>query len=257
LTDDTVKSVGCYTAGRGSHSASGYSDITALLNALHKKDRPDHLARPGRRLDVRSLHVRKLPPRSDDLRRRRPPPNAAEETQRTEHQRILKISPGKATGPLIGGDLTMIATLMGTPYQPETSGAIVFLEEVHEEPYRIDRMLTTLALGGLFDKPAGIIFGGCSDCGVKGPSLSLEEILRDRFGSLPIPAISGLSFGHIEQKLVLPIGARATLDADAGTVRVVEGAVVEGAVGLGGGGVGGGGVGGGGVGRSSVSTVLC
>ena len=104
----------------------------------------------------------------------------------------------------IGGNLTMIATLMGTPYQPETSGAIVFLEDVHEEPYRIDRMLTTLALGGLFDKPAGIIFSRCSDCGVKGLSLSLEEILRDRFGSLPIPAISCPSFGHIEQKLVLP-----------------------------------------------------
>jgi muramoyltetrapeptide carboxypeptidase len=119
----------------------------------------------------------------------------------------------------------MIATLMGTPYQPDTTGAICFLEDVHEEPYRIDRMLTTLALGNMFANCAGIVFGRCSDCGIKGPSLSLEEILRDRFGSLPVPAISGLSFGHIEQKLVLPIGARATLDADGGTVRVEEGAV--------------------------------
>src|SRR5438477_12660292 len=135
------------------------------------------------------------------------------------------IAPGKATGQLNSGNLTMIATLMGTPYQPDTTGSILFLEDVHEEPYRIDRMLTTLALGGMFEKVAGIIFGRCSDCGVKGPSFSLEEILRDRFGSLPVPAISGLSFGHIEQKLVLPIGARATLDADNGTVRVEEGAV--------------------------------
>jgi len=119
----------------------------------------------------------------------------------------------------------MIATVMGTPYQPDTTGAIVFLEDVHEEPYRIDRMLTTLALGQMFDQCAGIVFGRCSDCGVKGPSLSLEEILRDRFGSLDIPTISGLSFGHIEQKLVLPIGARATLDADAGTVKIDEAAV--------------------------------
>ena len=118
----------------------------------------------------------------------------------------------------------MIATLMGTPYQPDTAGAMCFWEDVHEEPYRIDRMLTQLALGGMFDHVAGIVFGRCSDCGIKGPSLSLEEILRDRFGSLPVPVISGLSFGHIEQKLVLPIGARATLDADAGTVRVEEGA---------------------------------
>jgi muramoyltetrapeptide carboxypeptidase len=114
---------------------------------------------------------------------------------------------------------------MGTPYQPDTTGAIFFLEHVHEEPYRIDRMLTT-SPSAMFDKAAGIVFGHCSDCGIKGPSLSLEEILRDRFGSLPIPAISDLSFGHIEQKLVLPIGARATLDAEGGTVRVEEGAVV-------------------------------
>jgi muramoyltetrapeptide carboxypeptidase len=86
-------------------------------------------------------------------------------------------------------------------------------------------MLTTLALGGMFDHAAGIVFGRCSDCGVKGPSLSLEEILRDRFGSLPVPAISGLSFGHIEQKLVMPIGVRATLDADAGTLTIDEAAV--------------------------------
>ena len=63
-------------------------------------------------------------------------------------------------------------------------------------------MLTTLSLGGLFDKVAGILFGRCSDCGVKGPSFSLEEILRDRFGALPVPVLSGLSFGHIKQKLV-------------------------------------------------------
>jgi Uncharacterized proteins, homologs of microcin C7 resistance protein MccF len=75
----------------------------------------------------------------------------------------------------------------------------------------------------MFDHVAGIVFGRCSDCDIKGPSLSLEEILRDRFASLPVPVVSGLSFGHIEQKLVLLIGARATLDADAGTLRIEEG----------------------------------
>ena len=86
-------------------------------------------------------------------------------------------------------------------------------------------MPTTVSRGVLSQRAAGIIFSRCSDCGIKGPSLSLEEILRDRFGSLPIPAISGLSFGHIEQKLMLPIGARARLDADAGTLTIEETAV--------------------------------
>jgi muramoyltetrapeptide carboxypeptidase len=243
FADDTVDGVVCYTGGWGSPRVLphldydlikrkpkvliGYSDITALLNAVHKKTGLITFHGPvgGSTFDPFTLeNFRRVVMTPDPAGLLPTPPKKPTELiDRTN--RILKITPGKATGPLIGGNLTMIATLMGTPYQPDTTNAIVFLEDVHEEPYRIDRMLTTLALGGLFEKAAGIIFGRCSDCGVKGPSLSLEEILRDRFGSSPIPAISGLSFGHIEQKLVLPIGARATLDADAGTVRVEEGAV--------------------------------
>jgi muramoyltetrapeptide carboxypeptidase len=120
----------------------------------------------------------------------------------------------------------MMHSLMGTPYEVDTTGAILFLEDVDEELYRIDRMLTTLALGGKFSRIAGFVWGRCSRCAVKGPSFSLEEILRDRFGSLPVPAISGLSFGHIDQKLVMPVGAQASLDADAVTLRIDEAAVV-------------------------------
>ena len=116
----------------------------------------------------------------------------------------------------------MVAALMGTPYELDTAGAIVFLEDVHEEPYRIDRMLTQLALGGKFDRIAGFIWGRCTDCEPKGNPFSIEEILRDRFASLGIPALSGLSFGHIEQKLTLPIGVTATIDGDAGTLTIDE-----------------------------------
>ena len=235
--NDEINAVVCYTGGWGSPRVLpyldydlikrkpkvliGYSDITALLNAVHKKTGLITFHGPvgGSTFDPFTLENFRRVVMTPEPAGLLPTPSKKPNELIDRTNRILKITPGKATGRLIGGNLTMIATLMGTPYQPDTSGAIVFLEDVHEEPYRIDRMLTTLALG------AGIIFGRCSDCGVKGPSLSLEEILRDRFGSLPIPAIAGLSFGHIEQKLVLPIGARATLDADAGTVRVEEGAV--------------------------------
>jgi muramoyltetrapeptide carboxypeptidase len=137
--------------------------------------------------------------------------------------RVLRLSPGKATGRLVGGNLTLLAALMGTPYELETDGAIVFAEDIREEVYRIDRMLTQLALGGKFARMAGFVFGRCTDC--KATTFSLEDVLRDRFGSGPAPAISGLPFGHIEQKLTLPIGVMATLDADAGTLRIDEGAV--------------------------------
>jgi muramoyltetrapeptide carboxypeptidase len=205
----------------------GFSDITALLNAVHKKTGLITFHGPvgGSTFEPYTLENFRRVVMTAEPAGLLPTPSKKPNELVDRTNRILKITSGKATGPLIGGNLTMIASLMGTPYQPDTTNAIVFLEDVHEEPYRIDRMLTTLSLGGMFDRAAGIIFGRCSDCGVKGPSLSLEEILRDRFGSLPVPALSGLSFGHIEQKLVLPIGARATLDADSGTVRVEEGAV--------------------------------
>ena len=152
-----------------------------------------------------------------------PPKKPADLVDRTN--RIIRLAPGKASGPLVGGNLTMVASLMGTPYEIDTVGAIFFLEDVDEELYRIDRMLTQLALGGKFARMAGFVFGRCTRCTFKGPTFSLEEILRDRFGSLSVPAISGLSFGHLEQKLVMPIGVQATLDADAGTLHLEEAAV--------------------------------
>src|SRR5438270_5577428 len=236
--NDEINAVVCYTGGWGSPRVLpyldydlikrkpkvliGYSDITALLNAVHKKTGLITFHGPvgGSTFDPFTLENFRRVVMTPEPAGLLPTPSKKPNELIDRTNRILKITPGKATGRLIGGNLTMIATLMGTPYQPDTSGAIVFLEDVHEEPYRIDRMLTTLALGGMFAQAAGIIFGRCSDCGVKGPSLSLEEILRDRFGSLPIPAIAALSFGHLEQKPVLLMGALAALDADAGTVRV-------------------------------------
>ncbi|MGH9420722.1 MAG: S66 peptidase family protein [Thermoanaerobaculia bacterium] len=243
FADDSVAGIVCYTGGWGSPRVLpyldydliarkpkvliGYSDITALLNAVHKKTGLITFHGP---VGVSSYEPYTLENFKRIVMTAEPagllPTPAKRPTELVDRaNRILKLTKGSASGPLIGGNLTMIASLMGSPYQPDTTGAIVFLEDVHEEPYRIDRMLTTLALGGMFDHAAGIVFGRCSDCGVKGPSLSLEEILRDRFGALPIPAISGLSFGHIEQKLVMPIGVRATLDADAGTLTIDEAAV--------------------------------
>jgi muramoyltetrapeptide carboxypeptidase len=139
---------------------------------------------------------------------------------------VLRIVGGRASGRLVGGNLTMLASLMGTPYELDTRGAIVFLEDVREELYRVDRMLTQLALGGKFEQAAGIVFGRCTDCGYKGPTFSLEEILRDRFGALKVPVLSGLPIGHIEQKLTIPVGAMATIDGDAGTLTIEEAAVV-------------------------------
>ena len=243
FADDKVAGVVCYTGGWGSPRVLpfldydlirskpkvliGYSDITALLNAVHKRTGLITFHGPvgGSTFEPYTLENFRRVVMTAEPAGVLPSPAKKPNERVDRTNRVLRLTNGKATGRLIGGNLTMIATLMGTPFQPETAGAIFFLEDVHEEPYRIDRMLTQLSLGGMFDHVAGIVFGRCSDCGIKGPSFSLEEILHDRFGSLPVPAISGLSFGHIEQKLVLPIGAKATLDADAGTLRIDEAAV--------------------------------
>jgi len=243
FADDGVAGIVCYTGGWGSPRVLpyldfdliarkpkviiGYSDITALLNAIHQKTGLVTFHGPvgGSSLEPYSLeYFRRVVMTAEPAGNLAPPPKKPTElVDRTN--RIIKLAPGKAKGRLAGGNLTMIATAMGTPYELDANGAIVLLEDVTEELYRIDRMLNQLAQGGIFDKAAGVVFGHCSRCDYKGPTFSLEEILRDRFGSLPIPSISGLSFGHIEQKLTLPIGISATLDADAGTVTIDEAAV--------------------------------
>ena len=140
--------------------------------------------------------------------------------------RVSTLRGGRARGRVVGGNLTLVAALMGTPWEIETDGAILLLEDVHEEYYRVDRMLTQLAQGGKFERVAGVAFGYCSDCPVTGPSLSLGEILQDRLAPLGVPAVAGLAFGHIPKMWTLPIGLEATLDADAGTLTYEEAAVV-------------------------------
>jgi muramoyltetrapeptide carboxypeptidase len=85
--------------------------------------------------------------------------------------RVVKLAPGKGSGRLVGGNLSMVACIMGTPFEVDMTGAIVFLEDTHEEPYRIDRVLTQLALGGKFNGIAGFLWGRCTDCESKGIDL--------------------------------------------------------------------------------------
>ncbi|HEX8616795.1 MAG TPA: LD-carboxypeptidase [Thermoanaerobaculia bacterium] len=243
FADDRIAGIICYTGGWGSPRVLpyldydliarkpkvliGYSDITALLNPIFQRTGLVTFHGPvsSSTYDPYTIeNFRKVLMTPEPAGILAPPAKKATELI-DKTNRILRVSPGKATGRLAGGNLTMLAALMGTPYEIDTRGAILFLEDIREELYRVDRMLTQLALGGKFDDMAGVAFGRCTDCSYKGPTFSLEEILRDRFGSLKKPALSGLSFGHIEQKLTLPVGVMATLDADAGTLSLDEAAV--------------------------------
>jgi len=140
---------------------------------------------------------------------------------------------GRAEGPLVGGNLTLLSTTLGTPYEVDTRGKIFFIEDVDEQPYSIDRMLTHLRLAGKLDAAAGIVFGECADCRPRDykPSFtesnfSLPEVVDRILGNLKVPVLSGLTIGHTDDQLTLPLGVNATLDAGKGTLTLDEAATV-------------------------------
>lgn len=139
--------------------------------------------------------------------------------------RTVAIAGGKAQGELVGGNLTVLTALAGSPYLPDFTGKILFLEDVSEAPYRIDRMFSTLKLMGALDRIAGLVFGECSECepGDGYGSLTLAQILDDYIKPLKIPAYRGAMIGHIRQQFIVPVGGRVEMDADAGTFRMLEG----------------------------------
>ncbi len=140
------------------------------------------------------------------------------------------VSPGRARGQTVGGNLTLISTTMGTPYEIDAKGKILLLEDTGEAPYRIDRMLVQLRLAGKLADAAGIVWGTCTDCTPSRSSfeinLSMSELLDDLLGNLGKPVLAGLVFGHTKEKATIPFGVEAELDATARTFRIVEAATV-------------------------------
>lgn len=141
-----------------------------------------------------------------------------------EQYPIRTIRSGKAEGRLTGGNLSVISSLMGTPYEIDTKDSILFLEDVSEEPFRIDRMLNQLRLAGKFEQAKGIVFGYCNDCTIKSmpPSwdLQLGDVLDKYFASLPIPSFYGLMIGHTSEQLTLPYSLEAEMDSELGLMKI-------------------------------------
>lgn len=143
--------------------------------------------------------------------------------------RIYTITPGQATGKLLGGNLTVLSHILGSPYVPDFKGAILFLEDVGEQVYRMDRMLTQLKLAGILNQISGFVFGKCSECLPSKESygsLTLEDLFEDHIRPLNIPAFSGAMIGHIANKFTVPVGLDASIDASKGIIRFAEPAVL-------------------------------
>lgn len=203
----------------------GYSDITGLLIPIHQKTglitfhgptagsffEAEYTYEYFRKalMSKKAIGVVEDPP-EDEWKPKYPPTR-------------LIISPGFAVGRLTGGSLTLIRQLMGTPFEINTEGKLLFIEDVGEEPFSIDSMLCQLLLAGKLQKCAGIIFGESVDCKPGNSrrkqvtlNYSVERVLRDRLSSLGIPVVYGFRFGHGIEKFTLPLGITASLDAEHG-----------------------------------------
>ena len=143
---------------------------------------------------------------------------------------IRTFRPGRASGPLLGGNLTVLTALVGTPFLPSFEGAVLFIEDTDEAQYRIDRMLTQLSLAGILGRVAGVVFGQCTDCVAKDSSsiggFTLSEVLQQHLAPLGVPAFQGAMFGHVSDQFSMPEGIRAEIDAVEGTIRILEPVVV-------------------------------
>lgn len=210
----------------------GYSDITAMHLAIYKHAGVVTFHGPvaiSAYTDYTQASFRKALFEAKPIGKLTNPPEGNQ--LRPDHN-LRIIRSGKASGQLIGGNLSLIAATMGTEFEIDTRGKILFIEDVDEQPYSVDRMLTQLRLSGRLDSAAGIIFGECADCRPRDykPSFaspySLGEVVDNILGSLKIPVLYGLTIGHTEDQLTLPVGVKATLDADKGVLEITESAVV-------------------------------
>jgi muramoyltetrapeptide carboxypeptidase len=211
----------------------GFSDVSAILNAIQQKAnlvtfhgpysrtiKYDYNSSQFNSIAVNPASNFVIESSEEDLKK---------STEKAEYSRYT-ITSGSAIGQLIGGNLTIITSLIGTNYQLDFTNKIVFIEEVGEEPYRIDRMLTQLIEAGELQKAAGIAFGIFQDCEKSDRtyapnSFLLKEVIEERIKPLNIPAVYGLSFGHNKNNFTIPIGINAKLNADAKTIELLETAV--------------------------------
>lgn len=154
-------------------------------------------------------------------------PNDTAEHRKTYEDvpRPVTMRGGVGRGRLIGGNLSVMHALMGSPYEIQTDGKILFIEDVGEAPYRVDRMLNTLRLAGKFDHVAGVILGQFTAREEEAKwddDESPDDVLKDYFGKLNVPVVSHFPLGHVRFNTTLPVGAMTELDATAQTLRILE-----------------------------------
>lgn len=199
----------------------GFSDITSLLNAITAKTGLVTFHGPGGNSTWNNYsinYIRQLIFGGKEVKYK---------NLQSDHS-ITTYSSGIVTGELFGGNLSILCSLIGSKYLPEWKGKILFIEDIMEEPYRIDRMLFQLKLSGLLDKVSGVILGSFRKCTPEEPekSFTLEQVFEQHFKTFNKPVFYGAQIGHVRDKFTLPIGVIASMNASSGTITLLEPSVV-------------------------------
>ncbi|WP_310386333.1 LD-carboxypeptidase [Roseateles sp.] len=245
FADDSVAGIMAMTGGSGCNRIvdkldyaliaakpkffGGFSDLTSLINAIHARTglvtfHCPMAASEWNEFSLQSFRATVMEGLTPLLRNPVEPGDNLVQTQ----DRIITLRPGRARGALLGGNLAVLASLAGSAYMPDFRGAILFLEDVNEYIYRVDRMLSTLRLSGAFDALAGVVIGKFSKCepGDGFGTLTLDEVFDDYFLPLNVPVFRGAMIGHIKRKHTLAVGAPVEMDATAGTLQLLQPAVL-------------------------------
>lgn len=244
--DDSIAAVMCIRGGYGSAQLldkidyslirknakifTGYSDITALHAAFHRYAGIVTYHSPVLMSSFTGITTESFVKVLFDGTSPIELSNPKSKTAVRASYPTRTISGGKAEGILAGGNLSILSSLMGTPYELDTKNKILFIEDVGEDAYRIDRMLTQMRLAGKFKDSAAVVFGKCQDCVPQTPGnpvwdTSLGESADNIIGTAGVPAFSGLLIGHTSEQLTLPIGINALLDADNHKIELLENTV--------------------------------
>lgn len=200
----------------------GYSDITSLLLAINTRSRLITFHGPVATSTWNQFTVdyfQRLLFNGEAVRM---------QNLQTSEMQIEVIVPGKARGKLVGGNLSVLSAMVGSPYLPSWNKSILFVEEIGEDVYRIDRMLTQLKNAGILNQISGFIFGQCTNCTLGDePNFTLKQVLEDYLIPLKIPAWYGSMIGHIKDKFTIPVGVEVEIDASTGTIQMLDSATIE------------------------------
>jgi muramoyltetrapeptide carboxypeptidase len=203
----------------------GYSDLTALQLALYRKTGLVTFSGPMVGVEM----YKGIDPFTEEhFWRMITSTKRIGQLQNPDGRAFESIHNGRASGILIGGNLSLITSIAGTPYFPSFRDSIFFFEEIEEESYRFDRMMNHAALAGIFRESKGVLVGEITDVKPSDeskPYLTVDEILLDHLSPISKPILKGLAYGHVSRKLTMPVGIRATVDATHGSLNLLEACV--------------------------------